>query len=58
MSVKDKENEAIQALFEKREAGVEDLLEFYTRVEAVYVSASKALEQSSVVTASNSANLG
>jgi len=53
---KDKENEAIQEQFQKREAGVADLLDFYAQVEEVYVSASKALEEGRSVLASNTTN--
>ncbi len=58
MAVKgrDKENEALQEQFQEREAGVAELLELYSQVEAVYVSASKALEQGHPVRASSSAN--
>jgi len=54
---KDTENEAMREQLEKREAGVAELLEFYARVEEVYVSASRASEEGYTVTTSNSTNL-
>lgn len=56
MISKDQESEALVEQFENREAGVADVFEFYTRVEGVYVAASKALEEGHTVLASNSAN--
>ena len=53
----EQENQALTEQFQSREAGVIDLFEFYARLEAVYAAASKALEQSQIGTASNSANL-
>jgi len=52
----DKEKEAMEAKFQEREAGVAELLDFYTQLEAVYVSASKALEQIHIVRACASTN--
>lgn len=56
MITKDKENEEIQEQFESKEAGITELLEFYARVEAIYVSSSKASEETEVVVTSNSTN--
>lgn len=42
---KDTENAAIQKQLEEREAGVTELLDFYAKVERVYVSSLKALEE-------------
>lgn len=56
MNSSDQESKALSEQFEKREAGVTDLFEFYTRVEAVYVAASKALEEGHTAMTSNSAN--
>ncbi|MBN2098988.1 MAG: hypothetical protein JW753_05265 [Dehalococcoidia bacterium] len=58
MTTRDQENERIQRSLYEREAGVADLIEFYARIETVYVSASKALEEHSPVRASNSTNPG
>jgi len=56
VAAKDKENEAIQEQLEEREAGVAELFDLYSQVEAIYVSASKALEEGYAVRASNSTN--
>jgi len=56
VATKDKENEAIQEQLQEREAGIADLFELYSQVEAFYVSASKALEEGYTVRASNSTN--
>lgn len=56
VAVKDKENEAIQEQLQEGEAGVAELFELYSQVEAIYVSASKALEEGYAVRASNSTN--
>ena len=56
MAVKDKENEAIQEQLQAREAGVAEHFELYSQVEAIYVSASKALEVDRIAPASNSTN--
>ncbi len=58
MVVKDKENEDLQREFEHRDAGVSDLMEFYARVEKVYVSASQALQCAPTATASTSTHTG
>lgn len=42
----------------EREAGVAELFELYSRVEAVYAAALPALEESRPVLASASANIG
>jgi len=55
-AAKDKENEAMQEQLEEREAGVAELFDLYSQVEAIYVSASKALEEGYAVGASNSTN--
>jgi hypothetical protein len=56
VAVKGKENEAIQKQLEEREAGVAELFDLYSQVEAIYVSASKALEEGYAVRASSSTN--
>ena len=53
---KQTENEVLMQQFEKREAGVAELFEFYARVEAVYVTASQALAEGYSATTSNAAN--
>jgi hypothetical protein len=53
---KDRENEAFVATFEKREAGVIDLFEFYAGIEAVYAASVKALEEGHTDITSNSTN--
>jgi hypothetical protein len=57
LTTKEQESKALEEEFEKREAGVAELLEFYARVELVYVAASQALEQRPTDMTSNSANL-
>jgi len=54
---KDQENKALMETFEQREAGVADLFEFYTKVEAVYAAATQALQEGTSVMASDSTNL-
>ncbi len=56
MITKDKEKEEILERFENKEAGVAELLEFYARVEAIYVSSSKVLEETQVAMTSNTTN--
>ena len=56
MANKDRENEALLATFEKREAGVTDLFEFYAGIETVYAASVKALEEGHTATTSNSTN--
>jgi hypothetical protein len=53
---KDRENEALVATFEKREAGVMDLFEFYAGIETVYAASVKALEEGHTDITSNSTN--
>lgn len=55
MASKNQENLDLVKQLETREAGVADLLEFYTRVEKVYSAASRASEEPLTVT-SNSTN--
>ncbi len=57
MITKDKENEEILERFENKEAGVAELMEFYARVEAIYVASSKVLDETEVTATSNSTNL-
>jgi hypothetical protein len=58
MANKDRENEAFVATFEKREAGVTDLFEFYAGIESVYAASVKALEEGNTTITSNSTNQG
>lgn len=53
---KDRENEALMATFEKREAGVIDLFEFYAGIETVYAASVKAMEEGHTSITSNSTN--
>lgn len=48
----------MQEQLQEKEAGVAELLDFYARVETVYISASQALEESHTIKASNSTNSG
>lgn len=56
MASKDQERENFLREAEGREAGVIDLLELYSRVEKIYSTASRALEEQNVTVASNSTN--
>lgn len=54
---KDEESEAMQEQFLEDEAGVADLLEFYSKVEEVYSSAMQATEQFDALHDSAATNL-
>ena len=56
MTTKEHEKKALEQALEKREAGVTDLLEFYTKVEVVYTASIKALEEGQTTMATNSTN--
>ncbi len=56
MITKDKEKEEIIERFENKEAGVTELLEFYSRVETIYVSSSEALGETMSASTSNTTN--
>ena len=58
MQVKDQENQVLQEQFREREAGVADVLEFYSRMEEVYVSAMQSLDISQSSWTSSSTNIG
>lgn len=49
--------ESLGTEFEKQEAGVADLMEFYERVEEIYVRASVSVSESEVVYSSDSTNM-
>ncbi len=51
------EHEALVRAAEAREAGVADLLNFYARVEEVYATASRALQEEQIGRTTNAANL-
>lgn len=57
MTTHDKEMESLATVFEEQEAGVADLMEFYEKVENIYVQASAAVSKSEVVYASDSTNM-
>ena len=57
MTTKEQEMESLEVEFEKQEAGVADLMEFYERVEEIYVRASAAVFESDVVYSSDSTNM-
>jgi hypothetical protein len=47
--LRDEENKEMQKQLEEREAGVAELFEFYSRIEAIYTSTLKALEEGQTV---------
>ena len=53
---KDKESQTIQEQLEKGQAGVAELLDFYDKLEPVYISAAEALREGHTTTASSSTN--
>ena len=57
MTTKEREMESLGAEFAKQEAGVADLMEFYEKVEDIYVQASAAVSESEVVYSSDSTNM-
>ena len=57
MTTKDQEMESLEVEFEKQEAGVADLMEFYERIEDIYVRASASVSESEVVYSSDSTNM-
>ena len=57
MTTKEQEMEPLEVEFEKQEAGVADLMEFYERVEEIYVRASAAVSESEAVYSSDSTNM-
>lgn len=56
MITKDQENESLVETLEQSEAGVIDLFEFYTGVEAIYAASVQALEEGHTSMTSNSTN--
>ena len=48
MTTKEREMESLEAEFEKQEAGVADLMEFYEKIEDIYVQASASVSESEV----------
>ena len=56
MTIQERENERLQGEFERREAGVADMMELYDKVEAVYVRASASIVESDTVYTSDSTN--
>ena len=57
MTTKQQEMEALGVEFEKQEAGVADLMEFYEKVEDIYVQASASVSEGEVVYSSDSTNM-
>ncbi len=57
MTTKEREVELLRGDFEKQEAGVTDLMEFYEKVEEIYVQASASVSESEVVYSSDSTNM-
>ncbi|MYJ22351.1 MAG: hypothetical protein F4101_02990 [Nitrospira sp. SB0673_bin_12] len=57
MTTMEQEMESLGSKFEKQEAGVADLMEFYERVEEIYIQASASIPESEVVYPSDSTNL-
>ena len=57
MTTKEGEMESLGVEFEKQEAGVADLMEFYEKVENIYVQASASVSESEVVYSSDSTNM-
>lgn len=53
---RDNENLILVKELEKREAGVNELFDFYIGVETVYASSVKALVEAQITTVSNNAN--
>lgn len=56
MTIQERESERLQGEFERREAGVADMMELYDKVEAVYVRASASIAESDAVYTSDSTN--
>ena len=56
MTIQERESERLQGEFERREAGVADMMELYDKVEAVYVRASASIVESDAVYTSDSTN--
>ena len=54
---KEREMESLEGKFEKQEAGVADLMEFYEKVEDIYVQASASVSESEVAYSSDSTNM-
>ena len=52
------EKQSMQDEFEERQAGVAEMMEFYEKVESVYVRASAAIAESHPVYTSDSTNVG
>ena len=57
MTTKEREMESLEVEFEKQEAGVADLMEFYEKVEDIYVQASSSVSESEAVYSSDSTNM-
>lgn len=57
LTTKEREMESLVGKFEKQETGVADLMEFYERVEDIYVQASSSVSESEVVYSSDSTNM-
>ena len=56
MTTKEQDIDQMVEQFENREAGVQDLFEFYVSIEAVYAEAAKSLEEFYPETALSSTN--
>ena len=54
MATQEQEAASLMAEFEGREAGVADIMEFYEKVEEVYIQASTAISQIEIVYTSDS----
>ncbi|MCY3956320.1 MAG: hypothetical protein OXF47_10070 [Nitrospira sp.] len=57
MTTKEREMESLGIEFEKQEAGATDLMEFYEKVENIYVQASAPVSESEIVYSSDSTNM-
>ncbi|MDE0146598.1 MAG: hypothetical protein OXI53_09995 [Nitrospira sp.] len=57
MTTKEREMESLEVEFEKQEAGVADLMEFYEKVEKIYIQASASVSESEIVYSSDSTNM-
>jgi len=57
LTTKEREMESLEVEFEKQEAGVADLMEFYEKVEKIYIQASASVSESEIVYSSDSTNM-
>jgi len=57
LPTKERAMESLEVEFEKQEAGVADLMEFYEKVEKIYIQASASVSESEIVYSSDSTNM-